>query len=813
MVSTCWLHQIHLPWLGKAGDQKPVPWTGVTGNPVINESSERRLKLENVLRRAAEGQSLSDKDPANSRYGSYGQTHKSPEGLRLILTKSGIAWQAESGEVEIIPLLLADIMSAPVQQKFSFTKPEATHIILVSPRTQSFSTVWLLCTNAGTSDYSVDHLLINLSRRGAIRWDIKDCCHFLAKSCGQGAHGSVFSGVSLLPLYDERRRLLKEKGDVVGMQKVHNFGRVAVKIWNKPPLSMIRQELYVLQAAAGHPNLSALLGLYCEGPRRRTAVIWLLVLEHCTGGDLFDYVKENYVSQNKCMEILMCVFSGLAHLHSLNIVHRDVKAENVVLQKHHAVLIDFGISADVNDAEEMIRPVGSPGYAAPEVIAVKPQRYNEKVDVFASGILVYFMLYRALPFWSDDHEEMLNKTRACEVQYPDDEDRPVRPELMAIMQHLLQKEAEDRPSALAAFLKFKQAAPEEILTGKGGRAFRVALAGLVKLGHLPSEGGQSFEEFSEESAEISEASGPAITVSSRPSTSTRSMLGSLRDTAVRRIGSIRLPRVRPTISKVLAGLPSPSRLALPTTSTKRLMPPDDSDGHGHGQAHDCNGQSIRDAITALDDPMEEMDQKDREKGREAASSSTDRSTALASESCETGRNNSKSSRRPNGQGSSTLDSYEKPQELRTASKHAPILEEEEQLLHSIVENKVEKAPLPVEASSDDLLGNVDVEADLRCSPQGKAPSDDVLGNVDMEADLRRSCHLERKEPASEVDDLQPELPEAVEVPRVMVVEVVAAPSSAPPPLTPVAPSTPAPTAVPKHRQRGLGVFRKLLSSS
>ena len=39
-----------------------------------------------------------------------------------------------------------------------------------------------------------------------------------------------------------------------------------------------------------------------------------------------------------------------------------------------------------------------------------------QVDVFASGILVYFMLYRALPFWSDDHEEMLSKTRACEAR-------------------------------------------------------------------------------------------------------------------------------------------------------------------------------------------------------------------------------------------------------------------------------------------------------------------------------------------------------------------------------------------------------------
>lgn len=789
----CWLHQIHLPWLGSSkvsGERpRPVPWSGVTGNPVLHESSERRVKLENVLHRAATGQSLSDKEPANSRYGSYGQMHQSPEGLQLILTKSGIAWQDEGSEVEIIPLLLADVMAAPVQQKFSFTKSEATHVILLAPRAQSFSAVWLLCTNAGTGDFSVDHLLINFSRRGAIRWDIKDCCHFLAKSCGEGAHGSVFSGVSLLPLYDSRRRLIRERGDVVSMKKVHNFGRVAVKIWNKPPMSMIRQELSVLQAAAGHPTLSSLLGLYCEGQKRRTAVVWLLVLEHCTGGDLFDYVRENYVSQNRCQEILMCITSGLAHLHSLNIVHRDVKAENVVLQKYHAVLIDYGISADVNDEKEMMRAVGSPGYAAPEVIAVKPQRYDEKVDVFATGVLAYFMLYRALPFWSDNHEDILNKTRACEVKYPEEE-RSVREGLMAFMATSLEREAEDRPSALQAFLKLQDSSPEEILKGKGGKAYRIALTGLVKLGHLPDGGGQDFDEFSEESADMSEDTSKASpTVTARTSTvSIPSVLQNLHQSAARRINSLRLPRVRPTISKVLAGL-SPTRIALPTL-TKRLMPPSPTDG----QVLELTTASL-----PMDDPLEDKARL----GSSAATSSTEPSTALGSESTEV-RSGSKHSKQK-VPSSGTVESAERPpDDSKSSPKHAPILEEDERLQssegkHEASHDPVQRISLQSRQDSFEFLGNVDQEHDVRMSIRYD-PSDSVREHeaIDAEVDAQRSQHSDVKVPKPPAD-----------APRIKVMDAVA-PSSSPPALTPVAPSSPAP-GVPKHRQRAFAVFRKLIS--
>ncbi|CAE7495063.1 mlkA [Symbiodinium sp. CCMP2456] len=327
-------------------------------------------------------------------------------------------------------------MFAPVNSNlvFPFSRaPEATHVILIAPRAALQHKVWLLCTNAGDSDYSLDHLVMNFSRRGAVRWDVRQCHHFSANSCGQGGHGTIFGGVSLLPLYDAHRKLIPLKGDVLNMNKVHNFGRVAVKIWDKLDSGMVRREVDFLQQSAGHPNISALLGIYAEAQRKKSSVVWLLVMEHCTGGDFFDIIKEKYLSIARILDIQAGLASALTHLHRLRIVHRDVKAENVVMHKEHAVLIDFGIAAYLDDQEAMCRPVGSPGYAAPEIIAPTPRLYDELVDVFALGVLSYFMIFRALPFWAGTHEEMLEKTRQCEVEIPELDDDSMRPVVSLVL--------------------------------------------------------------------------------------------------------------------------------------------------------------------------------------------------------------------------------------------------------------------------------------------------------------------------------------------------------------------------------------------
>ncbi|CAE7917069.1 mlkA, partial [Symbiodinium necroappetens] len=543
---------------------------------------------ENVLQRAASGQTLTARSRTSSRYGDFSGLHKPTEQQPIFLSKAGITWEADGNSSLLIPLLLSDVMFAPVNSNlvFPFSRsPEATHVILIAPRVSGKSAVWLLCTNAGDSDYSLDHLIMNFSRRGAVRWDVRQCHHFSANSCGQGGHGTIFGGVSLLPLYDAHRKLIPLKGDVLNMNKVHNFGRVAVKIWDKLDSGMVRREVDFLQQSAGHPNISALLGIYAEAQKKKSSVVWLLVMEHCTGGDFFDIIKEKYLSIARILDIQAGLASALTHLHRLRIVHRDVKAENVVMHKEHAVLIDFGIAAYLDDQEAMCRPVGSPGYAAPEIIAPTPQLYDELVDVFALGVLSYFMLFRALPFWAGTHEEMLEKTRQCEVEIPELDDDSMRP-VVSLVLRMMSKQAADRPSAVACFNELREMAPEVTKSRKASRAFRIAHTALVRYGYMEATGDISLDEFSDnEGADRSEVPSPTnnIDVSPVPTlrtpaaptqtvasmTSRTSMLsgvGSVLSSARRRMPSLRVPRVGQTVSKVFRNMAHLSEASMSTAA-------------------------------------------------------------------------------------------------------------------------------------------------------------------------------------------------------------------------------------------------------
>eukprot|EP00439_Symbiodinium_sp_Y106_P019201 s5470_g2.t1 len=159
----------------------------------------------------------------------------------------------------------------------------------------------------------------------------------------------------------------------------------------------------------GHPNISTLLGVFCElGEDSAQRPQWVMVMELCPGGDLFDLVSDGVIPQENVLQIMVGVFSALTYAHAHNVVHRDVKAENVVLHGERAVLIDFGIACCIDDTEEMRRRVGSPGYVAPEIIRGK--RYNELVDTFAAGVIVYFLLCGRLPFAAEQQDAILEKT-------------------------------------------------------------------------------------------------------------------------------------------------------------------------------------------------------------------------------------------------------------------------------------------------------------------------------------------------------------------------------------------------------------------
>lgn len=95
-------------------------------------------------------------------------------------------------------------------------------------------------------------------------------------------------------------------------------------------------------------------------------------------------------------KIFVQLYSAVKYLHLKNIAHRDIKAENVLLDAQmNPKLIDFGLAREYNAFNPMMETFcGSPSYVAPEII--KKQKYvGEKVDVWSLGVTLYVMLEAA----------------------------------------------------------------------------------------------------------------------------------------------------------------------------------------------------------------------------------------------------------------------------------------------------------------------------------------------------------------------------------------------------------------------------------
>lgn len=177
----------------------------------------------------------------------------------------------------------------------------------------------------------------------------------------------------------------------------------ALKIINKLNLSneekdLIRHEVDIMKLM-NHQCIIKLI----EHIENRTHIH--LVTELVEDGDLFDYVQQkNYLQDKEAALILNQLIDSLIYIHSIGIVHRDIKPENIMIivqdrQVRQVKLIDFGFANYVNIINERSQNeglCGTPNYIAPEVLMYK--KITFKVDNFALGSILYFMLSGYLPF-------------------------------------------------------------------------------------------------------------------------------------------------------------------------------------------------------------------------------------------------------------------------------------------------------------------------------------------------------------------------------------------------------------------------------
>uniref|UniRef100_A0A6I8RR40 BR serine/threonine kinase 1 n=1 Tax=Xenopus tropicalis TaxID=8364 RepID=A0A6I8RR40_XENTR len=217
--------------------------------------------------------------------------------------------------------------------------------------------------------------------------------------------------------------------------------KVAIKIVNREKLSesvlmKVEREIAILKLIE-HPHVLKLHDVY------ENKKYLYLVLEHVSGGELFDYlVKKGRLTPKEARKFFRQIISALDFCHSYSICHRDLKPENLLLdEKNNIRIADFGMaSLQVGDSL-LETSCGSPHYACPEVI--KGEKYDgRRADVWSCGVILFALLVGALPFDDDNLRQLLEKVKRGVFHMP----HFIPPECQNLLRGMIEVEPEKRLS-------------------------------------------------------------------------------------------------------------------------------------------------------------------------------------------------------------------------------------------------------------------------------------------------------------------------------------------------------------------------------
>lgn len=200
------------------------------------------------------------------------------------------------------------------------------------------------------------------------------------KKVGQGASGSVYVARPLQgPIAVHRRVAIKQ-----------------IDLSTQPRKELIVNEITVMKESQ-HPNIVNFLDAYLRG----SSDLWV-VMEYMEGGALTDVIDNNTLTEEQISTICFETCKGLQHLHRQNIIHRDIKSDNMLLDAQgHVKITDFGFCAKLTEHKsKRATMVGTPYWMAPEV--VKQKEYGAKVDVWSLGIMAIEMIESEPPYLNEE---------------------------------------------------------------------------------------------------------------------------------------------------------------------------------------------------------------------------------------------------------------------------------------------------------------------------------------------------------------------------------------------------------------------------
>ena len=418
---------------------------------ILNLNSELIIQKQEIKQENIEPKQKVSKSPKKSRYNSTDLTKKERNIDKkveyLIARRSKIIFEEDDEEDE--ELAINDKKKTGVKKKEKFfgfeeLKAEKKSKSDVPFKRRKNKSSTLKPNNKFLFDqiFSAD-ICVPINQENLIwekKGDPQNNNYIIGKFLGKGAFGKVYESKN--PTFNNK---------------------VAMKIIKKIDINdelnneneCDENEINILKKLS-HPNIVKIYEFY------ESDNCFYIINEYCQGGQLYDYLEKNKLTENQLCVIFYQVFSGLIYLHENKILHGDLKPENILISsiendletnENYAwiKIIDFGTAKIFK--KSIIKGENIEGtlyYIAPEVFSGNIEIYDEKSDIWSIGIILYRALTKHYPFKGRNEDETIDYIIEKEYDYNNQLLLGYSNEVQDLIKNLLMKDPIKRPSAKEA---------------------------------------------------------------------------------------------------------------------------------------------------------------------------------------------------------------------------------------------------------------------------------------------------------------------------------------------------------------------------
>ncbi|CAK62506.1 unnamed protein product (macronuclear) [Paramecium tetraurelia] len=296
----------------------------------------------------------------------------------------------------------------------------------------------------------------------------------IIKKLGQGGFGEVYQVRHL------KTKLIRA-AKVVIRQSIENE-------------SLLFRETEILKTL-DHPNIVKILELFSDNQH------FYIITECLDGGELLDRVRTitNY-SEEIAKTYMKQILSAMIYCHERKIVHRDLKPENILFDtldiNSNLRVIDFGASEKMM-SKKLTTKIGTPYYLAPEIL--RSNGYDEKVDVWSCGVILYILLIGKAPFRGKNRYETLQLAQQAKIEFNAQIIQRISQDALDLIKLMIEKDPNKRISMKEAMshswiqmqsqksLNFDQTFFRNITQFKGYNNLRVAIYQFITIQTLKKE--------------------------------------------------------------------------------------------------------------------------------------------------------------------------------------------------------------------------------------------------------------------------------------------------------------------------------------